>query len=320
VKTPSLSADIRVWFSLLFVLIVAGGCASGPALVPPAYVPPSVALWPDGAPGAVRRDTAEVTKLQGTTAPAGVTPVPFLTVSNINNPSITPFLPTNGNATGAAVIVAPGGGHQFLSIDHEGYAVARSLAAHGVAAFVLKYRLAREPNSPYKVEVHALMDMQRAIRLVRADGGEWGVDPHRVGVMGFSAGGELVILASTRFDKPVAGSNDAVDQLSCRPDFQVLMYPGGLNNPQDVPISKQTPPAFMACAYNDRPTISVNLVQFYLRLKAMGVPAELHVYNSGGHGFGLRPGNRPVNHWVDLFLDWMGDRGLLGPPRGRREL
>jgi acetyl esterase/lipase len=291
---------------LLAALIGSAGCATQPAAIPDA-----VPLWANGAPGSEGQTTPEITSLRHEVSTQAAVDMSFLIVSNVNNPSITPFLPPPEKATGAAVIIAPGGGHQFLAIDHEGYAVARVLADHGVAAFVLKYRLARAPHSPYTVQVHALMDIQRAIRTVRSHSADWGVDPHRVGVMGFSAGGELAILAATQFDHPVVGSNDAVDQLDCRPDFQALLYPGGLNNPQTVPISMQTPPAFLACAYNDRPTISQNLVQFYLRLKAIGVPAELHVYNSGGHGFGVRPGNKPVNHWTDVFMDWMRDRRLL---------
>lgn len=232
-------------------------------------------------------------------------------VSDVNFPSITPFLPPKDRATGVAVIIAPGGGHQFLAIDHEGYNVGRWLAAHGVAGFVLKYRLAKEKGSPYKVDVHELMDVQRTIRLVRSRATEWDVDPDKVGVMGFSAGGELAILASTRYEHPVAGSNDAVDAIDCRPDFMALLYPGGLNNPAAVKVNAQTPPAFLACSFTDRLTISENLAKFYLMLKEAGVPAELHIYNSGGHGFGVRPTTMPVGTWPDRFMDWLRDRGLI---------
>jgi endo-1,4-beta-xylanase len=274
-------------------------------------VPPSITLWPNGAPGSEGQTSPETETIRHEPATADTPDVSFPVVSNIHNPSLTPFFPAKDKATGAAVIVLPGGGHMFLSIDHEGYDVAKYLADHGVAAFVLKYRLARAPNSTYKVEVHSLMDTQRAIRTLRARAAEWGIDPHRVGVLGFSAGGELCILAATQYDKPVAGSNDDIDKLDCKPDFQGLLYPGGLNSPDTVPVNKDTPPAFLACTYTDRPTISRNLASFYLDLKAAGVPAELHIYNSGGHGFGVRPTGRPVSTWADRFLDWMKDRGYL---------
>jgi acetyl esterase/lipase len=272
-------------------------------------LPPSVPLWPNGAPGSEGLTSPEILSSRVEPTTPTVDGLTMQTVSNVNNPSITPFLPLGFRSTGAAVVIAPGGGHQFLAIEHEGYAVARVLADRGIAAFVLKYRLAKEANSPYKVEVHALMDAQRAIRLVRSDAGKWGVDPHRVGIMGFSAGGELAMLAATRYDKPVAGSSDSVDQLNCRPDFVALLYPGG--DPSGAAIPKDMPPAFLACAYNDKPATSENLAKLYMHLKETGVPAEFHIYNSGGHGFGVRPDSeRPVAHWTDLFVDWLGDRGI----------
>jgi len=272
-------------------------------------LPQSVALWPNGAPGSEGQTSPEVISSQVQPTTPTVDGLTIQTVSNVNNPSITPFLP-KGNATGTAVIIAPGGGHQFLAIEHEGYAVARALNEHGIAAFVLKYRLAKAPNSPYKVDVHELMDIQRAIRLVRSDAAQWGVDPKRVGIMGFSAGGELAMLAATRFDKPVAGSNDAVDQLSCRPDFAALLYPGG--DPKNIDIPDNTPPEFLACAYNDKPATSSNLVQFYLRLHDKNIPAEFHIYGSGGHGFGVRPDStRPANEWPNLFVAWLGDMKMM---------
>jgi endo-1,4-beta-xylanase len=275
-------------------------------------VPPSVPLWPGTAPGSEGKTSPEIVFIRHEPATADTLDVSFPVVSNINFPSLTPFLPAKDKATGAAVIVLPGGGFQFLPVDHEGYDLAKYLADHGIAAFVLKYRLARAPGSTYKVEVEGLMDTQRAIRLVRARAAEWGVDPHRVGVLGFSAGGQLCLLASTQYDKPVAGSNDDVDKLDCRPDFQALIYPGGLNNPDRVPVTKDTPPSFLACTYTDRLTISKNLAAFYLILKTAGVPAELHIYGSGGHGFGVRPTTRPSSTWPDRFVDWMRDRGYLG--------
>jgi acetyl esterase/lipase len=291
------------WVAILALLC---GCAGG---TPP--LPAAVPLWNGVAPGSEGQTAPEKYSIQHVAATANNPAISFAIVTDVNNPSITPFLPSREKATGVGVIIAPGGGHQMLAIEHEGYAVGRYLADHGVAGFVLKYRLARAPGSPYKIEVHELMDVQRAIRLVRSRAGEWGVDPNKVGIMGFSAGGDLAILASTRFGEPVAGSNDDIDKLNCRPDFQALLYPGGLDHPDSIAINSDTPPAFLACSYTDRLTISENLATFYLRLKAAGVPAELHIYNSGGHGFGIRPTTRPVGTWPDRFMDWLRDRGLV---------
>jgi acetyl esterase/lipase len=289
-------------------LVVLSGCASSHGTPP---LPGEVKLWNKTAPGSEGQTAPETTEIRNESAGAGHPAISFRMISEVNFPSITPFLPAKDKATGVSVIIAPGGGHQFLAIDHEGYNVGRYLADHGIAGFVLKYRLAKAKGSPYKIDVHELMDAQRAIRLVRSRAGEWGVDPHKVGIMGFSAGGEVAILASTQFDKPVIGSNDDIDKLDCRPDFQALVYPGGLNNPSSITVTKNTPPAFLACSYTDRLTISENLATFYLILKAAGVPAELHIYNSGGHGFGIRPTTQPVGTWPDRFVDWLKDRGLI---------
>ena len=224
-------------------------------------------------------------------------------VSGIRHPSITPYLPAKSVSTGAAVIVAPGGGHRELWMDHEGYRVAKWLSDHGVAAFVLKYRLAREPGSTYTVEGTALSDIKRALRLVRSRASEWGVDPERIGVMGFSAGGELAALASTRYDAGTANATDPVDRESSKPAFQALLYPA---IPHDMNLSKETPPAFLACGENDRQDIAQGLPELYLALKRAGVSAELHVYAGVGHGFGVRESNGPaVSGWTQLFLEWL---------------
>jgi endo-1,4-beta-xylanase len=276
-------------------------------------IPDSVPLWPGGAPGSEGKTSPEVVaprhELPGANG-VDSPDVTFRVVSNINNPSITPFLPDKSIATGAAVIVMPGGGHMFLSIDMEGYDVAHYLSQHGVAAFVLKYRLARSPGSTYKVEVESLMDTQRAIRTVRANAVQWGVDPNRIGVMGFSAGGQLAFLAGTRYNNPVKGSNEPVDQLSCRPNFQALMYASASNN---VVVDKaSTPPTFLCCTATDiHPDMAASMCQYYAKLFAAHVPAELHIYAGGAHGWGTRPTGRPVSEWPDRFLDWMSDTGLL---------
>ena len=249
-----------------------------------------ILLWPNGAPGS-----------EGKTAPEAVrlTPAGDHVVSSVHQPSLTPYLPTPRTATGAAVVIAPGGGHSALWIDHEGYNVARWLSEHGVAAFVLKYRLAREKDSTYTIEGTSLQDTQRAISLVRGRAAEWHVNPARVGVMGFSAGGELAALAATRF---------TADN---KPSFQALIYPA---IPQDMKLSKETPPAFLACGENDRKNISQGLPELYLALKQAGASAELHVYSGTGHGFGVRETNHtPSATWLMSFHEWLGAGDFLEP-------
>ena len=194
-------------------------------------------------------------------------------------------------------------------MDHEGYAVGEWLSSHGVAAFVLKYRLAKENNSKYTVEGTELADMQRAIRTVRTRSKDWGIDPARIGVMGFSAGGELAALASTRYDAGSTSSEDPVERASSKPDFQALLYPA---IPHDPRLTAETPRAFLACGGNDRPDISQGLAELYLALSRLHVSAELHIYAGVGHGFGIRKTNSPpVSDWPSLFLEWMNAQGLL---------
>jgi endo-1,4-beta-xylanase len=262
-----------------------------------------VLLWPNGAPGSEGRTEQEIVQRSANGERS---------VFRVHRPSITPYLPPRDKATGAAVLVIPGGGHRVLAIEHEGYNVAQELCEHGIAAFVLKYRLARETNSTYRVEVEALTDTQRALRLVRSRAQEWGVDPARLGVMGFSAGGELAAFASMKFDSGIQSATDEVDHQSSRPAFQALIYPGSSRKIEPV---KESPPVFLACAYNDRQDIAEGLAEVYLRFKRAGVPAELHIYGSGGHGFGVRTGNRkPVGSWLTRFEEWLGDSGFLRKP------
>jgi len=254
---------------------------------------PVVPLWPAGAPGSeARKDEPE--KVTGGS------------VSNVHFPTVTVYLPAKDKATDCAVIVCPGGGHRNLVMQKEGYAIAEWLSARGMVAFVLKNRLARDSANPagtpqpYTVERDALADAQRAIRLVRSRAAEWGVDPAKVGIIGFSAGGELAALAALR---PGAGKSDAtdpVDRLDARPAFQGLVYPGWAQN---IKPTKGAPPAFLVCGTDDRPEISEVLPQVYLRFKAAGVPAELHIYAGVGHGFGLRPG--PASGWADRLREWL---------------
>jgi len=265
---------------------------------------PEIRLWANGAPGSEGKTAKEVdeppNKDHG-----------YLKVTGINNPSVTVFLPPRETATGAAIVIAPGGGHQFLNFDQEGTNVAEYLNTIGVAGFVLKYRLAREPGSTYKVE-DAVADAQRAIRLIRARAAEWRVNPARVGIIGFSAGGEVAVLAATRFDAGKTESADHIDHQSSRPDFDALIYPG--IRAENYTIPKDMPVTFLLCADNDRGP-STALGGLYPMLKAAGVRTEVHIYASGGHGFGINPNTRsqsPVaTTWQFRLGDWLKDIGML---------
>ena len=263
-----------------------------------ADLPKEILLWPNGAPGSEGKTDAETVR---------VTDQGEHVVATIHRPSITPFIPAADKATGCAVIVAPGGGHRELWIDHEGYDVARWLSDHGIAAFVLKYRLARQTNSTYTVNKDALGDMQRAIRLVRSRAVEWHVATNRLGVMGFSAGGEVAYLSAMHFDSGAPGNADVVERQSSQPDFQGLVYPGWLER---LEAATNMAPAFLVCGYNDN--ISDQCASAYLRLRKMKVPAELHIYTGVGHGFGLRPTNKPVGKWIERFQEWLDEQGFVG--------
>jgi endo-1,4-beta-xylanase len=259
-------------------------------------LPPSINLWPGAAPGSEGRTSPIEKQWQNYKTTW------YATISNINFPAIIPFLPPSDKASGIAVVVCPGGGHRNLAMSHEGFAIGTWCASHGIAAFVLEYRLAQAPNSPYSVEVHSLMDAQRAIRTVRSRAKEWNVDPAKVGVMGFSAGGEVAALAATRFRDPVQGSHDAVDQFDCRPDFQALFYP---MLPAVLPTPRAgTPPAFFCGAHQDEDHLGP-MVEYYTKLAGHGISTEMHIYATGGHGFGIRALDQPEYSWTGLFETWV---------------
>ena len=258
---------------------------------------PSFLLWPNGAPGSEGKTSPEVV----VTSASGEQQV-----TNIHQPSVTPYLPAKDKSNGVAVIVAPGGGHKLLCTTHEGSNVAEWLADHGIAAFVLKYRLASEPGSTYTVDEHAVADMHRAIRLIRSRAKEWDINPASVGIMGFSAGGEVCSISSMNFDLGKPDATDPLDRLSDKPDFQALIYPG--RTARIVPF-KDSPPAFLAASSNDRPDISEGLTKVYLDFKKEKIPVELHLYADGGHGFGYRPNSQgPVSHWIERFDEWLVNR------------
>jgi acetyl esterase/lipase len=265
-----------------------------------ANAPAEIPLWPNGAPGSEGKPAKE----DVTTSASGE-----LRVAGIHSPSITPYLPAAEAATGLGILVIPGGGHRMLAITHEGYNVAEWFQRRGIAAFVLKHRLAREPDSTYKIDVESLADTKRAMRIIRARAREWNVDPARVGAIGFSAGGELVWLASSRGDAGDQTASDPIERQSSWPDFTALIYPGSSG---DIQPAADGPPVFLAAAYDDRQDISEGLAEAYLRYKRAGVPAELHIYGTGGHGFGLRSTNkRPVGQWAVRFEEWLAESGVL---------
>ena len=267
--------------------------------------PQVIPLWPSGAPGSEGKTDPEVVTEKGKNGTHD------RRVSRIHNPTLTVYLPPREKNTGAAVVICPGGGHRILAIDHEGYEVARWLNSIGVAGIVLKYRLAQTPGAGYTVDGHALADARRAIRLVRSHAADWSIDPNRVGMMGFSAGGEVAALAGTKFEPESQGATDPIDRPSSRPDFLVLVYPGG--RPETLPITKETPPTFLVVAHNDR--LADRTIAIYSALRKAEVPAELHIYGRGGHGFGMHDTHNYVKTWTARLQDWMADRGLLRNPK-----
>lgn len=270
-----------------------------------ADAPKEILLWPEGAPGSEGKTEPETV----VTSNSGER-----TVSTVHKPSITPFLPAKEKANGAAVLVIPGGGHSKLCVDHEGTFVAQWLADHGIAAFVLKHRLAREKGSTYTIKDHAVPDAQRAMRLIRSRAAEWGVDPARLGSMGFSAGGELVAQACMLPGEGKADAADPIERQNSRPSFQGLIYPGRSG---DIQPTEGAPPAFLACSENDRKDISEGLAEVYLRFRKVKASAELHVYATGGHGFGVRPNMKgALAGWPDRFLEWLESKGMMGGKKG----
>jgi acetyl esterase/lipase len=226
---------------------------------------------------------------------------------NIHNPSLTVFLPPAGKASGTAVIVAAGGGHRELVFNPEGVEPAQYLASLGITAFALKYRLFREPGSKYTLD-HTAADIRRAMRLVRARAGEWGVNPQRIGVMGWSAGGEVAALVAY---PPVAGdpaAKDPIERVSARPDFQILIYPGPLGLPENVP--RDAPPLFVLGAADDEWVANV-LFDLTRKYHAAGAQVEAHIYAHGKHAFnmGQRSNYVSIRNWPQRLAEWLQDRG-----------
>lgn len=260
-----------------------------------------IRLWPNWAPGSENETAAEVFA-------ASDNPKLPKQFTVVHYPSVYAFLPPKEKANGMAVVIAPGGGHSQLVIAKEGWDIAEWMNQQGIAAFVLKYRLAKAKDSHYTVERDAMADTTRAMRLVRSRAREFGVDPAHIGFIGFSAGGYLAALIETRFDAGNDSSPDPVERAGSRPDFDIVVYPGYPAGSITVP--KNAPPAFLVCADND-PSHVVTTVNLYLDLQKQGISSEMHIYASGGHGFGIKPSALPVSSWPDRLKEWMLDRKLL---------
>lgn len=234
-------------------------------------------------------------------------------IMNVSTPTITVIQPPKEKRNGTAVVICPGGGYNILAWDLEGTEVAEWLNRHGVSAFVLKYRVPRRKDLP--PHQAPLQDAQRAMSVVRSKAADYGIDADRIGILGFSAGGHLSAAAMTNFDKRTYDRIDAIDDVSCRPDFGVLVYPAYLVDKEmqmmpELRVTAQTPPTFFAHAANDG-VLPENSIGMFLALKKAGVPGELHIYATGGHGFGLRPSEHPVSTWPDRCEAWLRSRKLL---------
>lgn len=274
-----------------------------------------ISIWPNGVPNGT--GLAAPPEVDTTTAKDNlIAGRPLIRLGNVSNPTITYYAPKHAKGDTPAVVVFPGGGYHILAIDLEGTEVCDWLNNAGIACVLLKYRV---PNSgPYPKSPAALQDAQRAVGLVRQHAAEWHIDPKRVGVLGFSAGAHLAAALSTHFDQRLYDFVDAADKLPCRPDFAVIVYPGYLaladknmaTNP-DIQPTAQTPPTFIVQAEDD-PVHVENATNYFLQLKQAKVPAELHIYAEGGHGYGLRPTDLPVTKWPQAVEIWLHTIHILG--------
>lgn len=284
---------------------------------PPGHV--TLPVWPGAAPGTTPGAPANPPAEADTTTAKDylIAGRPLVRLGNVSVPTLTLYTAKRGvSGAGPAVVVFPGGGYNILAIDLEGTEVCDWLTSAGINCILLKYRVPK--TGPYPKSPAALQDAQRAMGLVREHATEWGIDPKRVGVLGFSAGGHLAAALSTHYDQRVYDPIDAADKLSCRPDFAVVVYPGALAladknfapNP-DINPTADTPPTFIGQAEDD-PVHVENAVVYFLALKNAKVPAELHIYAQGGHGYGLRRTALPVTAWPQAVETWLHTIGVLG--------
>ena len=309
---------MRRCLSLPFLAVIASLCVSvlaQKASWQPAPGHLTLELWPHGAPGP---QSGAGTEGDITTANDRlVAGKPVIRLSNVSRPALTVYAPKQKN-TGAAVVVFPGGSYHVLAIDLEGTEVCDWLNSVGITCVLVKYRV---PDSgPYPKSSAALQDAQRALGMVRSHASEWHIDSARIGVLGFSAGAHLSAALSTHFDQRLYDPVDEADKVSCRPDFAVIVYPGylALSEQNFVPnaeihVTEKTPPSFIVQAEDD-PVHVENSTVYFLALKNAKVPAEMHIYASGGHGYGLRRTDLPVTEWPKLVEIWLGTIRVVAAP------
>jgi acetyl esterase/lipase len=307
---------MRTRFVFLAALFTATASFAQQAGWQPAAGHRQIPIWPNGVPGGLPANSpAEVDTSDGKSQL--IAGKPLVRLGNVSLPTITLYKSANQAHSAPAVVVFPGGGYNILAIDLEGTEVCDWLNSSGIACVLLKYRV---PNTgPYPKSPAALQDAQRTVGLVRQHAAEWGIDPRRIGILGFSAGAHLVAALSTHFDKRLYDAVDVADQLSCRPDFAVVVYPGylaldkeGMKTNSEISPTAQTPPTFIVQAEDD-PVHVENATNYFLQLKQAGVPAELHIYAEGGHGYGLRRTALPVTAWPQLVETWLHTIGVAHP-------
>ncbi len=277
----------------------------------------SMKVWPNGAPNHNGMDLQEEEQ-EGHR------------FFNVSEAEMFVYLPKKEINTGAAVVICPGGGYMKVVMGHEGYDIAQWLSERGVAAIVLKYRL------PYGHHEIPSLDARRTLKIVRTNADKWGIDTDKIGVAGSSAGGHLASTVGTRFDFGDANASDPIDKVSSKPDFMLLLYPVITFNPEfrhtgsrnsligkdenkeleayysnELHVSENTPPTFLVLADDDRSVVPKNSVEFYLALKKHNIPAEMHIFKKGGHGFGMHQNGLPVNNWPSLFYDWLKSVDLI---------
>jgi acetyl esterase/lipase len=298
------------------LVAVASAAFVGMALASPgegAKAPEVLPLWPGQVPGDHGSFEKEQFRLQSGGPVGSIRWLDYVTT-----PTLTVYRPPRRKDTGTAVIVCPGGGYWELAWDVEGEEVAAWLNSIGVTAILLKYRVPRRPGEPETLPAPGpLLDAQRAVSMVRSRAAEWRIDPQRIGIVGFSAGGHLALATATHFDRRGYEPVDAVDQASCRPDFSIAVYPGYLVEKErdvltsHIRIPAETPPALLIHASDDKIARAENSVVMYQALKQAGVSAELHVYSAGGHGFGVRKLKQPSSTWTERCVEWLQGQAML---------
>jgi acetyl esterase/lipase len=315
---------VRYWVGtalLVFLSCVAGEPGLVAAQTPwqPSTGHTQIPIWPGVIPDAQPVKGAEVsgTVVDATGNPRLVGGKPWIYVDKVSQPTMTIYSPVGSN-TGAAVVVFPGGGYNVLAIDLEGTEVCDWLTSKGITCVLLKYRVPCVKTGPYRDCLTALQDAQRTVGLVRFQAAKWHVDPHKIGVLGFSAGGHMVVAMSTHFEKRLYPPLDAADRESCRPDFAIALYPGHLAvrekdfalNP-DIRVTSRTPPTFLIQAEDDPVDPVENSLVYHAALRKAGVPVEMHLYVKGGHAFGLRRTSFPITAWPQLVESWLGTIGMI---------